>query len=113
MARTAKAGRRPRQYLGTVFVALFLGLSGCGQAKIAVSRPDHPLYMRCDGIRFDARRFLGKPIHEAEAEAEAKGCTVRVIVNDGRAVPITTEAESKRVNVGVRDGEIVRLYGFS
>jgi hypothetical protein len=98
--------------------ALSVALAGCGQTYVTITRPDRALYIHCGAKHFDARRLLGKSLHvvdtqiESKANTEYKSCIIRAVEINGHSVPNTADARSNRIDVGVRDGEIVRIDGF-
>ena len=56
---------------------------------------------------FDARRLVGLAEDEAEARAAERGCTLRVVWEDGEGSTITGAAMRTRIDVYVRKGRIV------
>jgi hypothetical protein len=117
----AECLERSRSYSRKSVAIVVIGivwLSGCGRTHVTITRPNWALYIRCEGTRFDARRLLGKSLHTVEAQIESKAkteyesCVVRAVEIDGHEVALTEEALSNRIDVSVRDGEIVRIAGF-
>ncbi len=106
--------------LATGMIVGVLALAGCGggdeNADADIVRPGEPLYCPAenDGSpaasgTFDARDLLGLSVEDAEQRAEAAGCTVRVLSEDGEERAATMDLRIDRVNVEVRDGIVVVL----
>ena len=78
-------------------------------------RNDDPSAVRCtappQGV-FDATAVVGLPLEKAEATAEQKGCSVRMVERDGEQLAVTQDFRPDRVNVAIRDGEVTRIVGI-
>ena len=109
---------RPRathgRVAGTALAVAALGLSGCGQTIVTVTRPSHPIVFACHGAGLsDARPLLGLSLHAVEAKVPAslKGCQVRAVEIDGRSLALDGGFSSNRIDVVVQSGVIVRIEG--
>jgi hypothetical protein len=73
---------------------------------------DDPSAVQCTGPPqgvFDATAVVGDGLGAATQAAADQGCEVRVVVRDGRPLAVTEDYRPDRVNVVVRDGEVVRI----
>jgi uncharacterized protein YceK len=110
-------GRPAATHARAVAIALAvvaLGLSGCGQTIVTVTRPTQPISFGCHGPGMsDARQLLGLSLHAVEAKIPAsfKGCEVRPVEIDGRHLALDGAFSSKRIDVVVESGLIVRIAG--
>jgi hypothetical protein len=79
--------------------------------------PDNrdPSRIRCTAPprgTFDATAVVGGPLEEAEAEAEARGCSVREVRRDGEDLAATQDFRPDRANVATREGDVVRILSI-
>ncbi len=99
-----------------------LAMAGCGgddgSDTAAVERPAEPVLCPSqdqgatgESGAFDAREILGMTQADAEQQAEQRGCTVRVTVDDGQELAQTMDLRTDRINVELRDGTVVALRG--
>ena len=71
--------------------------------------------LQCPGKTGAAGRggtVRGLDVTAATAEAESRGCALRVVRIDGKDLPVTEDFSESRVNVIVRDGLVVGVDGF-
>jgi hypothetical protein len=61
--------------------------------------------------QFDTRRLDGKLFSNARKIARRHDCDVRVLFRDGVGIPMTDDRSFDRVNIDVRDGRVVKVYG--
>lgn len=77
--------------------------------------PDRDLSaLRCQSApreTLDATRLEGLPYPEAEERAEARGCSTRIVEEDGEALAVTDDLRPDRVNVAVESGEVTAIIG--
>lgn len=77
---------------------------------------EDPTAVVCDPERpqelFDATSLVGMRLPEAEARAEAAGCSVRVVVEDGEPLAVTQDFSPFRINVAIRTGTVVEIDGL-
>jgi hypothetical protein len=109
----AFARRLPRAWL-SLAAGLLLGatLSGCapGASNVAIVRPSHAVNVNCSGSHaYDARAILGLSEREAKTIVGRWGCVLRVSERDGASIAGTPGALSRRVNVEVKEGLVVRI----
>jgi hypothetical protein len=64
------------------------------------------------GEPVEAAPLRGLEVAAAEAEASRRGCALRVVRADGKALPVTDDFSLSRVNVIVRAGVVVGVDGF-
>lgn len=64
------------------------------------------------GEPVEAAPLRGLDVTAATAEAESRGCALRVVRVDGKDLPVTEDFSASRVNVIVRDGLVVGVDGF-
>jgi L,D-peptidoglycan transpeptidase YkuD (ErfK/YbiS/YcfS/YnhG family) len=109
----ALAKRLPRAWLslpaGLLVVAM---LSGCapGASNVAIVRPSHAANVRCSASHtYDARAILGLSEREAKTIVGRWGCALRVSERDGASLAGTPGVLSRRVNVEVKEGLVVRI----
>jgi hypothetical protein len=96
-------------------IALLCGCGGNGKPKLklAIVRPPAPVIVRCPSKTFDARTILGFKGADARAAFKRRGCTMRVIEKRGRPIAHSGGYVSGRVDVGVAQEHVVRLFGES
>jgi phosphoglycolate phosphatase-like HAD superfamily hydrolase len=73
---------------------------------------DDPSAVQCTGppeAVFDATAIVGDTVKDATAAASAKGCSVRVVVEDGKPLAATQDFRPDRVNVVVEDGVVTKI----
>jgi hypothetical protein len=73
---------------------------------------DDPSAVQCTGPPegvFDATAVIGESVEDAMEAAADEGCQVRVTVEDGKPLAATQDFRPDRVNVAVKDGEVVRI----
>lgn len=93
---------------------LALGFVGVHIAKPSSWRRFVPQTRRCRAIT--ARRLPLRPLQRAagkskhEAFARARGCKLRTVEADGKSLPETSDYDSRRIDVLVRAGVVVRLW---
>jgi hypothetical protein len=76
---------------------------------------DDPARVRCTGPPrglFDATAIVGGSLSEAEAAAEAEGCSVREVIRDGEGLAVTDDFRPDRVNVATRAGRVSRIVSL-
>ncbi len=74
-----------------------------------------PSAVQCTGAPkgvFDATAIVGEPYAQAREAAQAQGCDVRAVVKDGKPLAVTQDFRPDRVDVAVRDGDVVRIDGI-
>jgi hypothetical protein len=104
-----------RGWHGAVVGTLTLGLafSGCGTQHVVISRPTHPIYAQCgvgkEHQRFDARQLLGRSIAAGRDLAQAHGCEVLVVEENGHFGPMEADLVRRRIDVVVVNGKIVDI----
>jgi hypothetical protein len=113
--RVAAAVRRAAPAL---FAGIALLCGGCGgkaksKVKLAIVRPAAPVIVKCARKSFDARTILGFKGADARAALERRGCTMRVIEKRGHPVAHAGGYVRGRVDVGVAQQHVVRLFGES
>jgi hypothetical protein len=64
-----------------------------------------------DGDAEAGADIVGMPVEEARHAVAAGGCSLRVVEEDGKSLPITQDFSTERVNVIVEDGSVVRVDG--
>jgi hypothetical protein len=96
-------------------VALLCGCGGKAKAKpkLAIVRPAAPVVVRCARKTFDARTILGFRGADARAAFRRRGCTMRVIEKRGQPIAHQGGYVRGRVDVGVAQEHVVRLFGES
>lgn len=58
---------------------------------------------------FRVRKLEGKELQEATRIAKAHQCTIRVVKQDGRSLPVTSDLRPDRIDVVVSDGRVTRV----
>ncbi len=74
-----------------------------------------PSAVQCTGAPkgvFDATAIVGEPYAQARKAALAQGCDVRAVVKDGKPLAVTQDFRPDRIDVVVRDGDVVRIDGI-
>jgi hypothetical protein len=101
--------------LAIAAVALLCGCGGKAKAKLklAIVRPPAPVSVKCPRKTFDARAILGFKVADARAVFERRGCTMRVIERRGQALSHAGGYVSGRVDVGIAQEHIVRVFAES
>jgi hypothetical protein len=110
----AMLGAASRRAGCIILASTALALCSCGRSSPTITHPGHALYVICHGGgNSDARKLLGLSFHAAQARVPAslKGCTIRAIEINGRAVPTTQEYSSNRIDVATNSGVIVKIVG--
>lgn len=98
-------------------LAVCLAVAGCGartasmrtneSGSVRIVRPAKPVWCpeklpsdaRMQAERFDARALLGLMRNRAGAKAAQHGCSSRVVKIDGRALIITSDLDTRRVDL--------------
>ena len=73
---------------------------------------DDPARVECTGEPggvFDATAIVGESVAEAMRAARQQGCSIRVAVRNGEQLALTQDFRPDRVNVAVRDGEVIEI----
>lgn len=119
---------RTRRHLWLLFLAAAIG--GCGgspadhstsrPAKIV--RPGRPVWCPTSLISpaqsepntpaphsFDTRAILGMTETEAAAAVRRRGCDWRVVVRNGRALTVTSDARPQRVDASITNGIVTAV----
>jgi hypothetical protein len=109
--------------------ALALAIAACGEADEPVSGadPDQPVQAPADTsppggpaaepasparCRRVSRRLVGRQLGAAHSIARKAGCALRVVVEDGRSLPVTEDFSRSRINVRIEDGEVAGVAGL-
>jgi hypothetical protein len=90
-------------------------LASCGGGEDRAGDPPStakPQLCPKDSGAFDATELVGLDLKAASEEARAHRCEVRVVKEDGEKPPLISDLRTDRINVVVRDGEIVRIGGI-
>jgi hypothetical protein len=59
-----------------------------------------------------SRRLPGRRLARAAAMARKARCALRVVIRDGRDLPVTEDFSRSRVNVAVTSATVVRVVGL-
>jgi hypothetical protein len=121
---TAREAAAPRRIAGAASraapamlasIALLCGCGGNGKAKpkLAIVRPSAPVIVKCERKTFDARSILGFKGADARAAFERRGCTMRAIEKRGQPIAHPSGYVSGRVDVGIAQEHVVRVFGES
>ena len=62
-------------------------------------------------LLFNANELIGLKLDEAEAQAKSRGCSVRVVEEDGEPLVGTSDLRPDRINVAIADGKVARIDG--
>jgi hypothetical protein len=113
-----------RRLLPLAALALMLVVVGCGEANESVpaADPEQPVQAPADQVATPApaapkhckrvsRRLVGRSVGAARSIARKARCSLRVVIEDGRNLPVTEDFSRSRINVRVDDGEIVEVVG--
>lgn len=65
-----------------------------------------------EGKASGAEQLVGESVGTAQDRAEEAGCGFRVVIEDGVGLPVTEDFSPSRINVEVRDGEVIRVDGL-
>jgi hypothetical protein len=101
-------------------------LAGCGEAEEPVSPadPNRPVQAPADqpsaipppaapaDCRRLSRRLVGRTHTAARALADEARCPLRVVVEDGRSLPVTDDLQRSRINVRTERGVVVEIAGL-
>ena len=96
-------------------IALLCGCGGKGKAKLklAIARPSAPVIVKCTRKTFDARTILGFKGADARAAFKRRGCMMRVIERRGQPIAHPSGYVRGRVDVGIAQEHVVRVFGES
>jgi hypothetical protein len=102
-----------------------LVLAACGEAgePVAVPSPEQPVQSRAEHPREPAarpptscrrvsRRLVGRQLPAAERIAAKARCPLRVVIQDGKSLPVTEDFSPDRINVRVDRGEVTEVLGL-
>lgn len=66
--------------------------------------------LRNGGV-ISVREYAGKTIEEANTYANEGGFTTRITEENGRALMVTADFKTNRLNFRVKDGIVIDVYG--
>jgi hypothetical protein len=113
-----------RRALACVPIVAVLWLAACGDAEQPASTPDpdQPVQStdvapkasprpakRCKRV---ARGVVGRKLPAARAMAQKARCPLRVVIEDGRSLPVTEDFSPDRINVRVERGVVADVLGL-
>ena len=109
----------------TTLLLLLLALvaAGCGSDEGgSAASPDQPVSAPaqqhpeapvdpavCERL---SRRLAGRSLDKAMSMARAARCVLRVVSQDGRALPVTDDYSTSRINVRVEAGNVAEVTGL-
>lgn len=63
----------------------------------------------CASVKAATAEVVGLSLADAESAAQAAGCSIRVVEEDGEPLPVTQDFSPTRIGVATEDEEIVRV----
>jgi hypothetical protein len=118
---------RGSTWLIALAATLLIGACGDDAEPVSGADPDQPVQAPAEpsppGARSDepagparckrvSRRLVRRPLGRAHAIARRTPCPLRIVVQDGRSLPVTDDFSPSRINVRVERGKIAEILGL-
>jgi hypothetical protein len=93
----------------TAMVGLVVAGCGADDPPRSDAAPARAETTRCE--QFEASALVGLELADARRPAAREGCSLRVVIRDGRRLIRRADLRKDRINVATRDRVIVRVVG--